>query len=166
MRWNQWLAIAIFVIGIPVIISGTNNDVEEFIETRPVSTKEAERFINGWNNTDSLAIPEGVYRYSKSSSRGSDSLDLDITYLFNDSRVMVQGSLTGTRLFFIPLSFEIQGEGEYVLDNGRIKYTQVSGDGLLFPISGTPYEVAQDGAVILYNVKDDGSFEKMILLKN
>jgi len=159
---KKFFTISLFVLA----LTGCNNDaINEVIKSRPESTSATKQFISTWNHPTEKKIPEGMYTAKSTTSSGSTALTSDLIYYFKEKSLTIKGSINGTTLFFFPINLSIDGRSDYSLKNGLITFSKIIGDGALFPIDGTPYEIGIDGTVILYEISDNGIVTKTFLTK-
>ncbi|WP_182039552.1 hypothetical protein [Vibrio alginolyticus] len=132
-------------------------DSKEIGKVRPVETALIADYIAKWQPTSEGIIQDGVYSASFSMTKSSKSLTANTKYIFENGYMSYETQIHGRYLFVIPLSFSFSGKAKYKVKNGLLTFNDVTGDGVLFPLYPTPYEVVNKGnTIIIHELNNEG----------
>ncbi len=159
----------LIVLAMSVFLGGCidNAAIEEVGRLRPAETAQIADYIAEWPVSDAERIKDGVYTASQSKIWSFTSLTVDTTYIFEGESVSYVSHVHGTNLYVIPLNFSFSGKANFQASGGLLAFSDVVGDGMLFPLYPTPYEVVNEGRnIILHELRDDGSVTLLTLTES
>lgn len=132
-------------------------DSEEVGKVRPVETALIADYIAKWQSSSKAIIQDGVYTSSFSFRESSVYLTANTTYIFENGYMSYESKIHGRNSFLIPLKFSFSGKAKYKAKNGLLTFSDVTGDGALFPLYPTPYEVVNQGdTIIIHEFYNEG----------
>ncbi|HAV1520137.1 TPA: hypothetical protein JG825_003456 [Vibrio parahaemolyticus] len=141
-------------------------DSEEIGKVRPVETAIIADYIAKWQPTSEEIIQDGAYFASFSMTKSSEYLTANTTYIFENGYMSYESKIHGRYLFVIPLNFSFSGKAKYKAKNGLLTFDDVTGDGALFPLYPTPYEVVNQGdTIIIHELNNEGDINLLHLTR-
>ncbi|WP_063664338.1 hypothetical protein [Aliivibrio fischeri] len=129
------------------------DSVLELIEKRSENTEILESYVKKHSDPN-RKLTEGTYLYVGVKYLEKRRINMFITKTYLKGKVIVDGHISGRRFFIFPFIHPINAIADYTIDDGLIKYTNVVGDGILFPKYNVPF-AQNDGVLLVYNFDSD-----------